>query len=159
MNLAHVARAFLRCIFAASAALLWRVCAAQVKERRRAQRFSRFGVVVECLQFAPFPQNYRKFWWKVSTFTRSVCVWYRAKVAPVEGTPPPFLRPFRRSLSDRGFLACRTLSPRRVAHRFAHVMRRAACLRASRVLGYSVPTVSRATFPAGPLPPADNQKI
>lgn len=39
---------------------MWRVCAAQVRERRRAQRFSRFGVVVECLQFAPFPQNFRK---------------------------------------------------------------------------------------------------
>lgn len=85
----------------------------------------------------PSPEITKNSGERLAPFTRSVCVWYRAKVAPVEGTPPPFLRPFRRSLSDRGFLACRTLSPCHIAHRFAHVSKRAACLRVSRVLGFT----------------------
>ncbi len=82
----------------------------------------------------------------------------RAKVTPVEGTPPPFLRPFRRSLSDRGFLACRTLSPRHIAHRFAHVSKRAAYLRVSRVLGFTSRRLAVQPSPRGRYLPRTTKK-
>ena len=77
-------------------------------------------------------------------------VWYGQAKPPGQGTPPPLLRPFRRSLSGRGSLSCLALSPCRVAHRFPHVIgagRSLDHLRPSRLLRYSVPTVGRKTSP------------
>ena len=108
-----------------------------MRERRRAQRFSRFGVVVECLQFAPFPQNYRKFWRKVSTLYA-----FRLCMASCKSRP-------RRGYTAADFTAISSELVRSRLPRLSHVVPasrrapfrpcniRAACLRASRVLGFT----------------------
>lgn len=158
MNLAHVARAFRLCIFAASAALLWRVCAAQLRERHTLDAI-RVSVWWSVAKVCPLPPEIqKKIWWKVSTVSRSVCVWICGNVAPVKGTPPPFLRPFRRSLSERGSLACRTLSPRRIVRRFAHVVYRAACSRVPRVLVFASRRLAVQPSPRGRYLPRTYKK-
>lgn len=48
-------------------------------------------------------------------------MWYASLTAPRNDSPPPFLRPLRRSLSARGFATCRPGSSCHLLRRVAHV--------------------------------------
>jgi hypothetical protein len=48
-------------------------------------------------------------------------IWYAFLTAPRNDSPPPLLRPLRRSLSARGFAACRPSSSCHLLRRVAHV--------------------------------------
>lgn len=76
-------------------------------------------------------------------------MWYASLTAPRNDSPPPFLRPLRRSLSARGFATCRPGSSCHLLRRLAHVRVCAAYSQWSRVSGEHPPRrLARQTSPA-----------
>ena len=75
-------------------------------------------------------------------------MWYASLTAPRNDSPPPFLRPLRRSLSARGFATCRPGSSCHLLRRIAHVRVCAAYSQWSSVSGDHPPRrLARQTSP------------
>jgi hypothetical protein len=76
-------------------------------------------------------------------------IWYASLTAPRNDSPPPLLRPLRRSLSARGFATCRPSSSCHLLRRVAHVRVCAAYSQWSSVSGEHPPRrLARQTSPA-----------